>query len=45
MENGQDLCNGEDGGCSIEVTITKKGIGSEADKIIGTVTGYADSLQ
>jgi len=45
MENGQDLCSGDDGGCEVVVTITKKGIGSEADKIIGTVTGYADSLQ
>ena len=45
MENGQDLCDGEDGGCAIKVTITKKGIGNEADKGIGVVSGYADSLQ
>ncbi len=45
MENGQDLCSGDDGGCEVVVTITKKGIGSEADKGIGTITGYADSLQ
>ncbi len=45
MENGQDLCDGEDGGCAIKVTITKKGIGNEADKGIGVVSGYADALQ
>ena len=45
VENGQDLCNGDDGGCSIQVTITKIGTGSEADKGIGVITGYADSLQ
>jgi hypothetical protein len=44
-ENGQDLCSGDDGGCSIVVNITKKGIGSEADKGIGYITGYADASQ
>ena len=44
-ENGQDLCSGDDGGCEVVVTITKKGIGLEADKGIGTITGYADALQ
>jgi len=45
MENGQDLCDGEDGGCAIKVTITMKGIGNAADKGIGIVNTYADALQ
>jgi len=44
-ENGQDLCDGQDGGCEITVTLTKIGVGGETDKIIATVTAYADATQ
>ena len=44
-EGTGDLCDGEDGGCSITVTITKKGTGNDADKVLATVNAYADSSQ
>ncbi len=44
-ENGQDLCNGQDGGCDVAVTLTKIGVGNEGDMIIATVNAYADATQ
>jgi len=44
-EGDVNLCDGEDGGCSVEVTLIKKGTGSDADKEIGTVNAHADSAQ
>ena len=44
-ENGQDLCDGADGGCEVAVTLTKIGVGNEDDKLIATVTAYADGSQ
>ena len=38
-----DLCDGSDGGCNVEVTIVKIGVGNEDDKVIGTVNAYADA--
>ena len=29
-------------GCNVDVTITKRGVGSEDDKIVGQVSAYAD---
>ena len=43
MENGQDLCDGTDGGCDVDVTLTKIGVGNEDDKVIATVDSFADS--
>ena len=42
-EGTNDLCDGEDGGCSIEITITKKGTGSNPDMVLATVNAYADA--
>ena len=42
-EGADDLCDGENGGCSVDVTLTKKGVGNEDDKVIRTVTAYADA--
>ena len=44
-ENGQDLCDGSNGGCNVEVILTKIGVGNESDKIIAQVTAYADGSQ
>ena len=44
-EGDVDLCDGSDGGCNVDVTLTKKGTGSDADKKIGDVNAYADSAQ
>ena len=32
-----------DGGCDVEGTITKAGVGNEDDRVIGTVIAYADA--
>ena len=37
-----DLCDGTDGGCDVDVTLTKVGVGNEDDKAIRTITAYAD---
>lgn len=42
-EGAYDLCDGENGGCNIDVTLTKLGVGSEDDKVIMTVMAYADA--
>lgn len=38
-----DLCDGTSGGCDVEVTITKIGVGNDSDKIIGVTNAYADA--
>ena len=38
-----DLCDGSDGGCSVDVTLTKIGVGNEDDKVIRTISAYADA--
>ena len=42
-ESGMDLCDGSDGGCEVVVTLTKIGVGEEDDKVIATVTAFADA--
>ena len=44
-EGDVNLCDGEDGGCSVEVTLTKKGTGSDADMVIAYINAFADSAQ
>ena len=38
-----NLCDGSNGGCSVDVTLTKIGVGNEDDKVIRTITAYADA--
>ena len=42
-EGDVDLCDGADGGCDVDVTLTKIGVGNEDDKVIREVTAYADA--
>ena len=42
-EGAYDLCDGSNGGCSVDVTITKLGVGSEDDRVLATVFAYADA--
>jgi flagellin-like protein len=42
-EGDVDLCDGADGGCDVDVTLTKIGVGNEEDKVIREVTAYADA--
>ena len=38
-----NLCDGTNGGCSVDVTLTKIGVGNEDDRVITTITAYADA--
>ena len=42
-EGAYDLCDGSNGGCSVDVTITKLGVGNEDDRVLATVFAYADA--
>ena len=37
-----DLCDSTDGGCGLDVTITKLGVGNNPDMILAEVNAYAD---
>ena len=42
-EGAADLCDGSDnGGCNVEIILTKVGVGSEDDRVISFVNAYAD---
>lgn len=42
-EGAYDLCDGSYGGCEIDVTLTKIGVGNEDDMVIREVSAYADA--
>ena len=42
-EGASDLCDGTDGGCDIDVTITKMGVGNEDDTVLRNVEAYASA--
>ena len=42
-EGATNMCDGSDGGCDVDVTLTKIGVGNEDDKVIREVTAYADA--
>ena len=44
ISEGASVCDGTDGGCDVDVTITKLGVGSEDDEIIGVVQAYASAI-
>ena len=41
--NNDDLCDGSIGGCNVDVTITKLGVGNEDDKVLRNILAYADA--
>jgi hypothetical protein len=41
--NNTNLCDGSNGGCTVDVTITKVGVGGDDDKIIANINAYADA--
>ena len=43
--NNTNLCDGSNGGCTVDVTITKVGVGGDDDKIIANINAYADANQ
>ena len=43
-EGDVDLCDGSNGGCDVDVTLTKIGVGNEDDIVI-EVSAYADANQ
>ena len=38
-----DLCDGANGGCDIDVTITQIGVGNQDDRVLATISAYADA--
>ena len=42
-EGSGDLCDGTDGGCEIQVTITKMGTGSYPDTVLAMVNAFASA--
>lgn len=42
-EGATDMCGSDDSGCEVVVTLTKLGVGEEDDKVIATVTAFADA--
>ena len=42
-EGDMDMCDGSDGGCDVDVTLTKIGVGNEDDNVIGEVAAFADA--
>ena len=38
-----DLCDGSNGYCSVDVTLTKVGVGNEDDKVIAMLNAYAEA--
>ena len=42
-EGSVDLCDGDGGGCDIDVTITKLGVGNENDRVLAVLNAYADA--
>ena len=43
--NNTNLCDGSNGGCTVDVTITKIGVGDEDSKVISQISAYADVNQ
>ena len=41
--NNTNLCDGSNGGCTVDVTITKIGVGDEDNRIIAEISAYADA--
>ena len=37
-----DLCDGSNGGCEVQVTLAKYGVGGNSDKVIATINAFAD---
>ena len=42
-EGSVDLCDGTGGGCDVDVTITKLGVGGENDRVLAMVNAFADA--
>ena len=38
-----NLCDGSNGGCTVDITLTKIGIGGEDNRIIAEISAYADA--
>ena len=42
-EGAVDLCDGSDGGCSVDDTLTKEGVGGEDDNVLRNVKAFAEA--
>ena len=42
-EGDTNLCDGANGGCTVDITLTKKGVGGEDSKVLQEISAYADA--
>ena len=42
-EGYYDLCDASNGGCTVDVSITKLGVGNEDDMVISNINAYAEA--
>ena len=42
-EGDYDLCDGSNGGCTVDVTLTRIGVGEQHDMVISNIMAYADA--
>ena len=42
-EGDYDLCDGSNGGCNVDVTLTRMGVGNQDDLVLSNIWAYADA--
>ena len=40
-----NLCDGSGGGCTVEITLTKIGVGGEDDRVISQISAFAENIE
>lgn len=40
-----NLCDGSDGGCTVEITLTKIGVGGENNRVISQISAFAENIE
>ena len=43
FEGDYDLCDGSNGGCNVDVTLTRLGVGNQNDVVLAVVSAYAEA--
>mgnify|MGYP001312976501 CR=1 FL=1 len=43
FEGDYDLCDGSNGGCNVDITLTRKGVGNQDDVVLAVVWAYAEA--
>ena len=40
-----NLCDGSNGGCTVEITLTKIGVGGENNRVISQISAFAENIE